>query len=137
MDILNRIDFVQQFAKEYADGVWSVEAEKWKHHVTPEFIEDVRQYIVSLQQKLMHMQTTQAKDAVAWRVWNGGLQDDGNIYVYSEDGDGEPLYTTPPKREWVGLTDAEMNDITCGMVKGWVMEQLAQAIEAKLKEKNT
>jgi hypothetical protein len=30
-----------------------------------------------------------------------------------------------------------MNDITCGMVKGWVMERLAIAIKAKLKEKNT
>jgi hypothetical protein len=29
-----------------------------------------------------------------------------------------------------------MNDITCGMVKGWVMERLAITIEAKLKEKN-
>ena len=47
------------------------------------------------------------------------------------------LNTPAAQRQWVGLTDEEMNDITCGMVKGWVMERLAIAIEAKLKEKNT
>jgi hypothetical protein len=44
----------------------------------------------------------------------------------------------PPaaQRQWVGLTQNEMDDITCGMVKSWVIEQLARSIEAKLKEKN-
>jgi len=47
-------------------------------------------------------------------------------------------YTTPPapQRTWVGLNEKELNDITCGMVKSWVMEQLARDIEAKLKQKN-
>ena len=42
-----------------------------------------------------------------------------------------PLYTTPPKRTWVGLTDAERDEICLGD------ESIARAIEAKLKEKNT
>ena len=131
MDILKRIDFVQQFAKEYADGAWSIETEKWKHHVTPEFIEDIRQYIVSLQLKLMHLQTQQAKDAVAWRLWNGGLQGDGNAYVYSEDGDGEPLYTSPIQRK--PLTDEEIVDIwvaTDVPILGATYFKLVRQIEA-------
>ena len=60
MDILKRIDFVQQFANECGDGAWSIDTAQWKHHVTPELIEDIRQYIVSLQLKLMHEQTAQA-----------------------------------------------------------------------------
>ena len=50
----------------------------------------------------------------------------------------KPVYTTPPaaQRQWVGLNEKELNTITCGMVKSWVMEQLVRAIEAKLKEKN-
>jgi hypothetical protein len=42
---------------------------------------------------------------------------------------------TPPQRTWVGLTDEEINDIVedCDGV-GW---GVAQAIRAKLKEKNT
>lgn len=66
MDILKRIDHAQQFCKFYADGLYSVETEKWKHHVTPKFIEDIRQYIESLQLKLMHVQTQQQAEPVAW-----------------------------------------------------------------------
>ena len=45
-----------------------------------------------------------------------------------------PLYTAPPKREWVGLTDAE--------VESWrgnydfFDSALVREVEAKLKEKN-
>jgi hypothetical protein len=46
----------------------------------------------------------------------------------------EPLYTAPPKREWVGLTRDEVLDI-----EETTKHPLAfyGAIEAKLKEKNT
>jgi len=64
MDILKRIDLAQQFCHQYADGAWSIETEKWNHHVTPELIEDVRQYIESLQLQLMYLQTQQAKREV-------------------------------------------------------------------------
>ena len=47
--------------------------------------------------------------------------------------DWVPLYTTPPQRTWVGLTDAEIKDILdcgrCGLVD-------IKKTEAKLKEKN-
>jgi len=49
-----------------------------------------------------------------------------------------PLYTTPPQRKpWVGLTDEEQIQVAwaCGaMSADWL--EFAQAIEAKLKEKN-
>ena len=64
----------------------------------------------------------------------------------------EPLYTTPPRREWVGLTDEEVLSVV-----GWERAEMymklapnfpvdeakqetlknARAIEAKLREKNT
>ena len=49
-----------------------------------------------------------------------------------------PLYTAPPKREWVGLTEAERVDILDDELttQGTEHFALAQAIEAKLKEKN-
>jgi len=42
----------------------------------------------------------------------------------------QPLYTTPPQRTWVGLTDEEIDE--------WTPEihVVIRAIEAKLKEKN-
>jgi hypothetical protein len=53
-----------------------------------------------------------------------------------------PLYTAPPQREWQGLTDAEMFDClaqTDGEAKRLPLgfKWFAEAIEAKLKEKNT
>ena len=51
------------------------------------------------------------------------------------EGSWEPLYTTPPQRTWVGLTDAEIGEI---YRIGWANNmELARAIEAKLKEKNS
>jgi hypothetical protein len=44
-----------------------------------------------------------------------------------------PLYTAPPQREWIGLTDEEVSE-TLTEHHGW--QQFAKAIEAKLKEKN-
>jgi hypothetical protein len=46
-----------------------------------------------------------------------------------------PLYTTPPQRTWVGLTRMEL--IKCGVLPFGMSYELCQAIEAKLKEKNT
>jgi hypothetical protein len=55
-------------------------------------------------------------------------------YVVQTDYD-IPLYTAPPKREWVGLTDDEIWD---AYEKGMYEEMwFARAVEAKLKEKNT
>ena len=48
------------------------------------------------------------------------------------------LYTTPPQREWQGLTDDEIEDAGKLNVEGARMlpYSFARAIEAKLKEKN-
>jgi hypothetical protein len=50
-----------------------------------------------------------------------------------------PLYTTPPQRTWVGLMDVEIVDIMDVELTTQNTEHFAlcQAIEAKLKEKNT
>ena len=73
-------------------------------------------------------------------------------HVYSFDDDGRPriawdnakgikigdkLYTAPPQREWVGLTNEEIymncpNWLSQEQCKVWI-----QQVEAKLKEKNT
>jgi len=52
---------------------------------------------------------------------------------------GTKLYTTSPQRTWVGLTDEERKDTLQSVNTGFVVDAsvVAQAIEAKLKEKNT
>jgi len=48
-----------------------------------------------------------------------------------------PLYIAPPKREWVGLTDGEIDILSCEMVKGdKSVNWLCKVLEAKLKDKN-
>ena len=47
---------------------------------------------------------------------------------------GVPLYTTPPQRTWVGLTDEDISEIVRGTHN---TGSFVRAIAAKLKEKNT
>jgi hypothetical protein len=50
----------------------------------------------------------------------------------------DALYTAPPKREWVGLTDEEREDIAQDYsLTGLGYQSPFKSIEAKLKEKNT
>ena len=56
--------------------------------------------------------------------------------IYKTAGEGrKPLYTAPPKRPWVGLTDEEMKQ-TC--YEAWSFDPyvIAQAIQEKLRSKN-
>ena len=52
------------------------------------------------------------------------------------------LYTHPPQRTWMGLTDEEVanywdwEDFQCGCGRGTLLE-MVRDIEAKLKERNT
>ena len=64
MDILKRIDQALSFCTIYSDNACSTEVDKWRHHVTPHLLNDVRQYIESLQLKLMHCQSAQENPMV-------------------------------------------------------------------------
>ncbi len=69
-------------------------------------------------------------EPVAW------MEDNIEFYAkdYKTNSCTIPLYTSPPKKEWVGLTREEiwhMSQYNCG-TRG----EFAKAIEAKLKEKN-
>jgi uncharacterized UPF0160 family protein len=53
--------------------------------------------------------------------------------------DDTPIYTAPPKREWVGLTDQEIHEIVYEQMEGQHPAagfRVANCIESKLKEKN-
>jgi hypothetical protein len=59
----------------------------------------------------------------------------GHIYDDRKVKTGDKLYTTPPQREWVGLTDDERNKILMSDKPSWE-RHIAEEIEAKLKDKN-
>jgi len=71
-----------------------------------------------------------AAEPVAWMWKDGSLTSDPD----EADGTWIKLYTAPPKREWVGLTEEDAKELYEYSATEW---QFAQAIEAKLKEKNT
>ena len=82
---------------------------------------------------------------VAWlKTWS-----DGSLSVLKTkspafaDHELEPLYSAPPQREWVGLTDEEIQDLSHlsqkideGNAAWFDRWGFARAIEQALKEKN-
>jgi hypothetical protein len=68
-------------------------------------------------------------------------KDEDGIEIWKE----EPLYTAPPRREWVGLTEEERDHFEGlhlyagrNQVEAWIegVPAFIDAIEAKLREKN-
>lgn len=84
-----------------------------------------------------HSLTASVQEPVAWRY--RGILHDFDPSDWAE-GPVTPLYTTPPaaQRQWVGLTDVEIDNLSREMVKGKKsVNWLSYSIEAKLKELNT
>ena len=79
-----------------------------------------------------------AQDKVAQPVqkpvaWISALTGDVTMQNMSHTVSWAALYTTPPQRTWVGLTDDEISATSKGHM---VRSTYARAIEAALKEKN-
>jgi hypothetical protein len=70
------------------------------------------------------------QEPVAWMWKDGSLTSDPD----EADGTWTKLYTAPPKREWVGLTDDEKDKFVDAFYCTEI--QRIEAIDAKLKEKN-
>ena len=73
------------------------------------------------------------QEPVAWMDADGNVSDNNDHKCFPI-----PLYTFPPQRTWVGLTEQEHTDIAveCGcMSADWVF--YGAAVERKVKEKNT
>lgn len=76
---------------------------------------------------------------VAW------MHPDGRLWTFGKGFDKStftiPLYTHPPQRTWerpwVSLTDEEYKELHLQMGPVYYYQEYGQAIEAKLKEKNT
>jgi hypothetical protein len=74
--------------------------------------------------------------------WNPEYQPFGRAGIYFVEGGKvtkTPIYTTPPaaQRQWVGLSQDEVDAMFSNTIKGKkLVNWVARAIEAKLKEKN-
>jgi len=67
-------------------------------------------------------------------VW---MNKHGYVASFQNEEYKDPLYTAPPKRKWVGLTKDEWHEVTCIPKNATLPMHMLNAIEAKLKEKNT
>lgn len=89
------------------------------------------------------IEEAEKQEPVAWRLTPRYEDSDGFFdftdseetaqHIEKKGWSVQPLYTHPPKREWVGLTDEEYTEL-------WGMKpdllNFFRKIEAKLKEKN-
>ena len=77
--------------------------------------------------------TPPQQEPVAWMDADGNVSDNNDHKCFPI-----PLYTTPPQRTWVDLTDEEYTHITDTVFHtGQGLVAYYKAIEAKLKERNT
>ena len=81
-------------------------------------------------------QPAQQQEPVAWMTQARNFvhlseftEEEAKLYGW------KPIYTSPPQRTWVGLTDDDLDDIAVAARTGNLYE-LRRTIEAKLKEKN-
>jgi hypothetical protein len=76
------------------------------------------------------------------------LWDERKVLLEYDNGKSVPLYTAPQKKEWVGLTDDDVNYFVDAIYKGFDMkprneveiayfERLIKFVGAKLEDKNT
>ena len=85
--------------------------------------------------------TQPEQEPVAWMCADESLINKGYArFSHVCMGDWKiPVYTTPPQRTWVGLTEEDLKLLSAEwrIVYGAWMDDFARDIEAKLKEKNT
>ena len=104
---------------------------------TTEYLALVEKAVTAIKEVLAQPEQEPWGACVFGRVFVGALPE--HVRKLSED-ESLPiqwLYTTPPKREWVGLTDEERRHVWRNLENGGGPKDFADAIEAKLKEKNT
>jgi hypothetical protein len=99
---------------------------------------------MNIQEPVAYQQRTRPnwKDETCWTPWEDCSKTEAEDcwnrpQVHDWLYEARALYTTPPaaQRQWVGLTDDEI--IKCTPTWGGTVEDVARAVEAKLKEKNT
>ena len=79
---------------------------------------------------------TTMPEAEDWCFVSGNKDPTGKL-----EGKWFPLYTTPPQRQWVGLTDEEIRAVNAQVSRippiDYTTFTYARAVETKLKERNT
>jgi len=113
----------------YGKWVWPESALEQAKRNTTDSIAALRQALETEQEPVAWI-TNGGKGELWWHR-SSKFDEEGNLI--GPNPDDIPLYTAPPKREWVGLTEEDMEALFLN--EDGV--RFARYIEAKLKEKNT
>ena len=97
-----------------------------------EVLEALNVHAVNISQKCVDETAKREHEPLVW------MNKYGHVASFQNEEYKDPLYTAPPKREWVGLTDADKREAfdETQEASGGFWE-FADYLEAKLKEKNT
>ena len=78
------------------------------------------------------------REPLYWSVSTGWVYANDTSQVgTSKEVNWTPIYTEPPKREWVGLTDQEVWEAIENVLEGGGWLDVARTLEQAIKEKNT
>ena len=136
-DILDDIDTTSDIAKEndawYRKRVEFLQKKRWDTSITTDGYKLKGGVIEALRQALAQPE----QEPAGWLNANEGVDAYAFTWRKKETHD-IPLYTAPPKREWVGLTDEEVREckIDGGLPHSVNWRLSAKVMQAKLKEKN-
>ena len=116
---------------------WSERCEEHPDHQTGMISERMIQARMQEEIDELRQALETEQEPVAW-ISEGGDVSRSKRYMDEMGFKCNPLYTSPPKAaEWVGLTDGEIDILSCEMVKGdKSVNWLCKVLEAKLREKN-
>ena len=143
---MNHIEAMKQWLEALENSQRFVEASANAKmlHGWGEQLDTAEDAITSLRQAIAEAEKHEvSQEPVAWMYeWDGRMHLTFTDQRFVEEAHphfnkSTPLYTTPPQRTWVGLTDEER--LEAAEIDGadeWFWK-VCKAIEAKLKEKNT
>ena len=124
-DLRKAAEMALEFVEWFASDDHSVRPQ----HKAPEVVEALRQALAQPEQKPVGYVTIE--NISSWAKVP-------SIKWFKKPTQG-PLYTAPPKREWVGLTDEEIEEckINGGLPHAINWRISVKVMQAKLKERNT
>ena len=147
---MNHIEAMKQWLEALENSQRFVEASANAKmlHGWGEQLDTAEDAITSLRQAIAEAEKHEvSQEPVAWMYeWDGRMHLTFTDQRFVEEAHphfnkSTPLYTTPPQRTWVGLTDEDVVETWDAIIKyapGDVrLKEFARAIEDKLKEKNT
>ena len=105
---------------------------------TAALVAEIKRLICVVGGMALDMQPAQQQEPVAWFRYESVYEYKNQLARCTPKCIGAfPVYTSPPRKPWVGLTQQDIDIAFDDTQEGGGFDEFARAIEAKLKERNT